>query len=316
MRILISGGAGCLGSNLIERLIPQGHEVLVMDNFATGKREVLPPVAGLTVVEGSVVDKALVDDCFDRFRPSHVIHSAAAYKDPADWREDAATNVTGTINMVEAAKRHETRRFVNFQTALCYGRPSQVPIPIDHPVRPFTSYGISKTAGEQYLLMAAGDLPVVSLRLANVTGPRLAIGPIPTFYKRLKAGQKCFCSDTVRDFLDMDDFFTLMDKAMEDGAPTGVFNVSTGEGHTIKDIFDVVVDHLGVTLTEPVPVVPPGDDDVPAVVLDPAATETAFGWKARYGFEETIRRMLAWYDAHGVTDIFSHLANPTVKDRR
>lgn len=308
MRILITGGAGCLGSNLIERYIPAGHEVFVIDNFATGKREVLPPVAGLTVVEGTVADQALVDRCFDQFQPTHVIHSAAAYKDPANWREDAATNVTGTINVVEAAKRHAVKRFVNFQTALCYGRPQNVPIPVDHPQRPFTSYGISKTAGEQYLLMS--DLPVVSLRLANVTGPRLAIGPIPTFYKRLKAGQKCFCSDTVRDFLDMEDFFTVMEKVMADGAPTGVFNVSTGEGHTIKDIFDVVVAHLGVTLSEPVPVVPPGADDVPAVVLDPAATEAAFGWKARYGFAETIRRMLAWYDEHGISDVYSHLAAP------
>lgn len=308
MRILITGGAGCLGSNLIERYIPAGHEVFVIDNFATGKREVLPPVAGLTVVEGTVADQALVDRCFDQFQPTHVIHSAAAYKDPANWREDAATNVTGTINVVEAAKRHAVKRFVNFQTALCYGRPQNVPIPVDHPQRPFTSYGISKTAGEQYLLMSG--LPVVSLRLANVTGPRLAIGPIPTFYKRLKAGQKCFCSDTVRDFLDMEDFFTVMEKVMADGAPTGVFNVSTGEGHTIKDIFDVVVAHLGVSLSEPVPVVPPGADDVPAVVLDPAATEAAFGWKARYGFAETIRRMLAWYDEHGISDVYSHLAAP------
>lgn len=308
MRILITGGAGCLGSNLIERYIPAGHEVFVIDNFATGKREVLPPVAGLTVVEGTIADQALVDRCFDQFQPTHVIHSAAAYKDPANWREDAATNVTGTINVVDAAKRHQVKRFVNFQTALCYGRPAQVPIPVDHPARPFTSYGISKTAGEQYLLMA--ELPTVSLRLANVTGPRLAIGPIPTFYKRLQAGQKCFCSDTVRDFLDMEDFFTVMEKVMEDDAPTGVFNVSTGDGRTIKDIFDVVVSHLGLTLSEPVPVVPPGADDVPAVVLDPSKTEAAFGWKAKYGFEETIRRMLAWYDKHGVTDVYSHLAAP------
>ncbi len=93
---------------------------------------------------------------------------------------------------------------MNFQTVLCYGRTEVVPIPPSHPTRPFTSYGISKIAGEQYLF--SGGLPVVSLRIANVTGPRLAIGPIPTFYKRLKAGQSCFCSDTVRDFLDMSDF--------------------------------------------------------------------------------------------------------------
>ena len=308
MRILITGGAGCLGSNLIERYVPAGHEVLAIDNFATGKREVLPPVPGLTLVEGTIADAALVDRCFDDFRPSHVIHSAAAYKDPADWREDAATNVTGTINVASASARHGVRRLVYFQTALCYGRPDQVPIPVDHPTRPFTSYGISKTAGEQYALMA--DLPVVSLRLANITGPRLAIGPIPTFYKRLKAGQGCFCSDTVRDFLDMEDFFSVMDIVMAEDAPTGVFNVSTGEGRTIKDVFDAVAGYLGITPDDPVPVVPPGDDDVPAVVLDASRTRELLGWEARIGFTETIHRMLEWYDAHGVSDIHSHLAAP------
>jgi nucleoside-diphosphate-sugar epimerase len=308
LRILITGGAGCLGSNLIERYIPAGHEILAIDNFATSKRDVLPPVAGLRVVEGSIADQSLVDRCFDDFRPTHVIHSAAAYKDVTNWREDVATNVGGTMNVAEAARRHKVERFVNFQTALCYGRPEQTPTPIDHPLRPFTSYGISKTAGEQYLLNSG--LPVVSFRLSNVTGRRLAIGPIPTFYKRLKAGQSCFCSDTIRDFLDMDDFLALMDRAMRPDAPAGVFNVSTGEGRSIKDVFDVVVAYLDVKLDTPVPVVPPGADDVPAMVLDATATRTAFGWQPTYGFEETIRRMLVWYDSYGVTDVYSHLTAP------
>ena len=145
-----------------------------------------------------------------------------------------------------------------------------------------------------------------------MTGPRLAIGPIPTFFKRLQAGQKCFCSDTTRDFLDMADFLSLMDLAVQDGAPSGVFNVSTGEGHTIKEVFDEVAAYLGVKLVEPVPVVPPGADDVPAVVLDASATEKAFGWKARIGFRDTIRRQLDWYRAHGVSDVYSHLAAPKV----
>ncbi|WP_425063610.1 NAD-dependent epimerase/dehydratase family protein [Pyruvatibacter mobilis] len=308
MRILMTGGAGCLGSNLIDRYLPKGHEILVIDNYATGKAGNLPPVEGLTVIEGSIVDQRLVDKAFDDFKPDVVIHSAAAYKDPVDWASDAETNVRGTINVGQAAQRLDVARLIHFQTALCYGRPDTVPIPVDHPTRPFTSYGISKTAGEQYLQMTG--LPVVSLRLANVTGPRLAIGPIPTFYQRLKAGKSCFCSETVRDFLDMDDFFSLMDKALVPGAATGIFNVSTGEGHTIQDVFNAVVDYLGVTLDEPVPVVPPGDDDVPAVVLDPSETEKAFDWKAEIGFTDTINRMLAWYDKHGVTDVFSHLAAP------
>ncbi len=308
MRILITGGAGCLGSNLVEHWLPKGHEILVIDNFATGKREVLPPMERLSVVEGSVADAGLVDRLFADFRPEVVVHSAAAYKDPADWREDAATNITGSINVARAAEASGARRLVNFQTALCYGRPAQVPIPPTHPVAPFTSYGVSKTAGEQYVLMA--KVPALSLRLANITGPRLAIGPIPTFYKRLQAGQKCFCSDTVRDFLDMADFLSLMDLAVKEGAPTGTYNVSTGEGHSIQEIFDEVVAYLGVRLSEPVPVVPPGADDVRAVVLDASATERAFGWRARIGFRDTIRRQLDWYKAHGVSDVYSHLSAP------
>jgi Nucleoside-diphosphate-sugar epimerases len=309
MRILITGGAGCLGSNLTERYLEAGHAVCILDNFATGQRGSLPEAHPLmTVVEGSVYDRPLVDRVFGDFAPTHVIHSAAAYKDPDNWIEDTRTNVEGTIHVVEAARTARVRRFVNYHTALGYGRPDSLPIPVSAPARPFTSYGISKQAAEHYL--AISGLPYVSLRLANITGPRLAIGPIPTFYTRLKAGKGCFCSKTVRDFIDMDDFFTVMDLVMKDGAPTGMFNVSTGTGHTIKEIFDIVVDHLGITLSEPVPEVEPGADDVPAVVLDPSETVRAFGWQPRYSFEETVRRMLAWYDRHGVTAIYSHLKAP------
>jgi UDP-glucose 4-epimerase len=307
MRLLITGGAGCLGSNLIERYFSQGHEICVIDNFTTGKREVVPEQLGLQVVEGSIADEELVSRTFVEFEPTHVIHSAAAYKDPGNWVEDVATNVQGTVHVAKAALTHGVERFVNFQTALCYGRPKTVPIPIDHPTIPFTSYGISKTAGEAYLLQSG--LPVVSLRLANVCGPRLAIGPIPTFYKRLKAGQNCFCSDSVRDFIDISDFFSLVDLVLRSDAPTGMFNVSTGVGSCILDVFRVVAAYLDIPVPE-VPVVPVGADDVAQVVLDPSATEKTFGWKAQIGFEETIHNQLRWYDQHGVNDIFSHLAKP------
>ena len=308
MRLLITGGAGCLGSNLIERFFPAGHEICVIENFATGKREVVPEQSRLRLSEGSIADEKLVHEVFRDFCPTHVIHSAAAYKDPNNWPEDIATNVLGTAHVLKASIDVGVKRLVNFQTALCYGRPKFLPIPIDHQTAPFTSYGISKTAGEAYLLQAA--LPVVSLRLANICGPRLAIGPIPTFYKRLKAGQSCFCSDTIRDFLDMSDFFRLMDLVLEDHAPTGVFNVSTGDGHSIHELFNVVANYLKIQAPE-VPVLPVGADDVHEVVLDPKLTEETFGWRAQVDFEETIRNQLSWYDKHGVTDIFSHLAQPT-----
>ncbi|WP_431098437.1 NAD-dependent epimerase/dehydratase family protein [Polaromonas aquatica] len=304
MRILITGGAGCLGSNLIEHWLPQGHEFMVLDNFATGKREVVPEVAGLEVREGHIASADFVGKAFADFRPEVVIHSAASYKDPENWQEDALTNVQGTIEVVRASEKAEVARLINFQTVLCYGKSGVSPIPVDHPVAPFTSYGISKTAGEQYLLQAR--VPAVSLRLANVTGPRLAIGPIPTFYKRLKAGQKCFCSDTARDFLDMSDFLSMMDLAVKPGAASGVFNVASGEAHYIKEIFELVAKHLKLEPGD-VPVTPPAADDVPVVALDSSKTTQAFGWKPLLGFEETIQRQLAWYDKYGVTDVFSHL---------
>jgi UDP-glucose 4-epimerase len=305
MRILITGGAGCLGSSLVEHYLPRGHEIFVLDNFATGNREVVPDgIDGLTVVEGSIVDKFLVDRCFKDFQPTHVIHSAAAYKDPDDWASDAETNVTGSINVARAAEAAGVKRLINFQTALTYGCPDTVPIPVDAPSHPFTSYGISKTAGEQFMMM--GSVPTVSLRLANITGPRLAIGPIPTFYTRLKAGKACFCSDTVRDFLDMADFISVMDIVLQDDAPTGIFNISTGEGKSIKNVFDAIASYLNVDPGE-VPIEPPGADDVPAVVLDPTETKRVLGWSAKIGFEDTIKRMLEWYDKHGVSAIHSHL---------
>jgi UDP-glucose 4-epimerase len=309
MRILITGGAGCLGSNLAELYLERGSEVLVLDNFVTGHHGSLPEKhEGLTVVEGSIMDASLLREVFARFRPSHVIHSAASYKDPDDWIEDARVNVEGSINVLRAAGAAGVGRFVNFHTALGYGRPASVPVAVDAPARPFTSYGVSKQAAENYLAMS--HLPFVSLRLANVTGPRLAIGPIPTFYSRLKAGKPCFCSKTIRDFVDMEDLFSIMDIVMQEGAPTGIFNVSTGSGHSIKEIFDLVAAHLGVDLETPVREVEPALDDVVAMVLDPTRTEHILGWRAKYDFKATIERVLAWYDRHGVTAIFSHLRAP------
>jgi nucleoside-diphosphate-sugar epimerase len=313
MRIVITGGAGCLGSNLLEHWLPQGHDILVIDNFATGRREVVPGgVERLYVIEGTIADPTLVDRVFDDFAPTHVVHAAASYKDPDDWGEDAATNVLGSIHVVQAAKRLSVRRFVNLQTALCYGRPERVPIPVEHPCRPVASYGVSKTAGEEYV--ALSGLPFVSLRLASVIGPRLAIGAIPTFYTRLKAGKAVFCTTAVRDFLDMSDFLAFMDLAMNERAPTGVYNLGPGVGHSIRDVLVAVAAAIQVPVPSPIDVRPVGSDDVETVVLDPAKTEAVFGWRRKVTFDEAITKMVRWYDQFGVSAIHTHLkvhASPT-----
>ncbi len=305
MKLLITGGAGCLGSNLIEHLIDKTEQIIVIDNFSTGKKEVLPTnLPNLSVYEGSINDIELLKKIFKKYQPSHVIHSAASYKDPDNWIEDVNTNIIGSINVGNLCKEFNVELLINFQTALCYGIPSEIPIPLNHSTFPFTSYGISKTAGESYLLNL--DLRVVSLRLANICAPRLSIGPIPTFYQRLKENKDCFCSETVRDFLSIEDFISLIDILFNTKNERGIFNVSTGKGNSIKEIFDEVVEHLNIDITD-VPILPPSEDDVPVVVLDPKETNKILGWEAKVDFKSTIKKQLDWYDKFGVTDIYSHL---------
>ena len=100
-----------------------------------------------------------------------------------------------------------------------------------------------------------------------------------------------------------------MDLAIRPGAPVGAFNVSTGEAHSIAEIFRIVAEHVGKPEAA-APLQPIGADDVAVVTLDPSETERAFGWRARVGFRETVRRQLEWYDRHGVTDVHSHLKEP------
>ncbi len=110
----------------------------------------------------------------------------------------------------------------------------------------------------------------------------------------------------------MSDFLAFMDLAIKSDAPTGTFNIASGEAHSIKEIFDLVADYLGLGRID-VPIVPPAADDVPVVSLDASETQRAFGWTAKVGFAETIRRQLHWYDQHGITDVFSHLKAPAAK---
>ena len=119
--------------------------------------------------------------------------------------------------------------------------------------------------------------------------------------------RESFC-DLARDFLDVTDFLSLLELVMKKDSPNGVFNVSTGNGKSIKQVFDAVAKYLNISHSDP-PLVPVGDDDVKSVVLDPSETEKTFGWKAKVSFEETINNQLMWYDKHGISAIYSHLSS-------
>ncbi len=307
INILITGGSGFIGSHITERLLTRGNRILVIDNYATGRRDNLQPDANLKVVAGTIADADFVNRTFDEFKPEFVVHAAASYKDPHAWAEDTRTNTVGTANVVQAAERLQVRRLIYFQTALCYGlHPLEQPITLSHPIRPDnSSYAISKTAGEQYI--ALSKLDFISFRLANIIGPRNLSGPLATFYQRLTSQKPCFVMDTRRDFVFVEDLVEVVIKALDGRGQRGAYHVSSNGDYAIKELFDLTMKTLGITLEREVEIRPRGVDDAFTILLDASKTYEDFDWTAATSLETAARRAIEWYKANGVTQAYTHL---------
>jgi UDP-glucose 4-epimerase len=307
VKVLITGGAGFIGSHLADRLLDEGHEVLVIDNYATGRRDNLTERDGLEIVAETIEDAEAVNDAFERFQPGFVVHAAAAYKDPEAWDADVMTNALGTVNVVKAARANGVERLLYFQTALCYGTtPTEQPVTLSHPIRPDSSYGISKTAGELYIELSGIDF--VSFRLANAYGPRNISGPLPTFYHRLTEGKGVFVMDTRRDFIYVDDLVDIVMQAIVDGTGHGHYHVSSGRDFSIKELFDATIAALPeVELDGDVEVRPKGDDDAYTILLDPSSVQQDFGWSPKVPLEEGVRRAIDYYREYGISQTYTHL---------
>lgn len=305
MKVFITGGSGFIGSHIADRLLSKGDEVLVIDNYATGRRDNLTPQKGLTIVEGSITDEPLMAKLFDEFKPDVVVHAAAAYKDPDNYVEDASTNVVGSAIVVKQCQRLGVKRVIYFQTALCYGEPQEQPITLNHPIQPDpTSYAISKTGGELYIQMSGLDY--VIFRLANAYGPRNISGPLPTFYHRLTTNKPCFVMDTRRDFIYVTDLVDIVEKAIA-GTGSGAFHISSGADFSIKELFDDTVSALGITLEKDVEVRPRGADDAATILLDPSRTKQVYGLVPNTPLKEGIQKTVAYYQEFGITETFTHL---------
>jgi UDP-glucose 4-epimerase len=307
VKVLITGGGGFIGSHLADRLLAEGHEALVIDNYATGRRDNLEERDGLTIVEDTIEDAEAVSRAFQRFGPDFVVHAAASYKDPDAWQADVLTNALGTVNVVRAAQDAGVERLLYFQTALCYGTtPMEQPVTLDHPIRPDSSYAISKTAGEQYIAMSGLDW--VSFRLANAYGPRNISGPLPTFYHRLTEGKPVFVMDTRRDFIYVDDLVDVVFQAVVDGTGHGAYHISSGADFSIKELFDATMEALPeVTLDEEVEVRPKGEDDAYTILLDPSRVRSDYGWEPKTPLAEGVRKAIDYYRERGIEQTFTHL---------
>ena len=305
-KIFVTGGLGQIGSHIVEMLLERGDQVVVIDNLATGRREHLQDHPNLKVVIDTISDKVLVEKLVGEFKPDAIVHTAASYKDPDDWFNDTLTNCVGGANIVDAAKKFGVKRFVYFQTALCYGlKPSQQPIRLDHPRNPSSSsYAISKTTNEFYLELSGVDF--VTFRLANVVGPRNVAGPLPIFYQRLKDGKQCFVTEARRDFVYVKDLARVTLRAI-DGIGHGAYHFSSGKDVAIQELYDAVVEALEVPGKPKAEVKPLGPDDVFSILLDPARTFKDFGDIEFTPLQETVSDAMSYYKVHGTLGEYTHL---------
>lgn len=307
MRVLITGGAGFIGSHLADRLLAKGDEVLVIDNYSTGRRDNLKPHSNLKVVDDTIADRDLVSRVFEEFRPDYVAHAAASYKDPNNWEEDSRTNTLGSAIVTEASAKWGVKRFIYLQTSLCYGvKPLEQPITLNHPIRPGdSSYAISKTAGEQYIALSGIDF--ISFRLANAYGPRNLSGPLPTFYHRLTNGMKCFVMNTRRDFIYVQDLIDLVVMALKGKGTKGYYHASSGSDYAIKELFDQTVRSLKSPLDEEVQVRERNPDDAYTILLDPTKTVQDFGWRPGTQLRDGVQKAIEYYRSFGITETYTHL---------
>src|SRR5918995_2273316 len=304
MRALVTGGAGFIGSNLVDRLLARGDEVTVIDDLSTGKRENLSPAlgAGARLVEADIRDAQGIADVFRDAQPEVVFHLAAQIdvrRSVADPELDSRINVGGTINVLSASLDAGVRRFVNTSTGgAIYGENRVRPAPEDHPVEPEAPYGQSKHAAEGYaeLFRRLHGLSTISLRYGNVYGPRQdplgEAGVIAIFCGKLLEGDRATIfgsGEQTRDYVYVDDVVDANLRAAESDA-SGPINIGLGQQRSVLDIVRVLNGHSDNGFQPEHAPERPGE--VQHNALDPSRAREALGWEAKVELEEGLKRTL------------------------
>jgi len=304
MRALVTGGAGFIGSNLVDALVSRDHEVTVLDDLSTGKRENLHPAmaAGAELIEADMRDPSAVQDVVDRAEAEVVFHLAAQIdvrKSAADPATDARINVEGTINLLQAVRAAGVPRLVNTSTGgAVYGEGRIVPAPEDHPVAPEAPYGQSKFAAEGYceLFGRLHGVSTISLRYGNVYGPRQdplgEAGVIAIFCGRLAEGERPIVFGDglqTRDYIHVDDVVTANLAAAESDA-SGPFNIGTGVETTVLQLVEALAPHATAPFEPDHRPERPGE--VRRIALDCTRAREVLGWEARVALEDGITQTL------------------------
>ena len=304
-RCLVTGGAGFIGSHLVERLLADGHEVVAVDNLATGQRTNLPREASrLTFQEADVADAGSLSSLFEKI--DWVFHLAAladivpSIQEPHRYYD---VNVTGTFNVVNACQNAGVQRFVYAASSSCYGIPEEYPTAESTPIRPQYPYALTKYMGEEIVSHWASvyGLPAVSLRLFNVYGPRSrttgAYGAVFGVFLAQKLAGKPFTvvgdGEQTRDFTFVTDVVDAFVKSAESDLSGEVMNVGSSGHYSVNRLCEL----LGGSITH----IPkrPGEPD--CTFADTTRIKAKLGWQPQVTFEQGVDTMLrnveCWRDA-------------------
>lgn len=307
MRILVTGGAGFIGSHIQDKYVELGHDVTVLDNLATGKKEYLNPAA--IFIEGDITVESVVKDVFRKGNFDVVNHHAAqtnlrrSFDDPV---HDCSVNVIGTLNILKAIIDFKVPRFIFASTGgAIYGDTEEPPVDESAPLKPKSPYSISKLACENYIrnLGELYNLDYTILRYANVFGPRQIAkgeaGVVAIFTERMLEGKPPVIFGTglhTRDYVFIKDVVDANVKVIENST-RGIFNIGRGVEINVLEVLDIVSKAFGdrVIPAENAPEVP----EVDRVALDSTKARTELGWEPLVDFETGVMETVKSYEATG-----------------
>jgi UDP-glucose 4-epimerase len=304
VRVLLTGGAGFIGSYIAEHLLHSGHEVAVVDDLSTGRRENVP--RGAQFYETDI--RSGCAEIFRDFGPDALCHQAAQMDVRRSVREpdfDADVNVLGTVRLLENCTQHGVHKVVFASTGgAVYGEQQQFPAPEDHPQYPVSPYGVSKLAGERYLhyYQVQFDLPYVALRYANVYGPRQdphgEAGVVAIFCGNLSGGKTSTINgsgEQTRDYVYVEDVACANVLALENDVPSGAYNIGTGLETSVNRLYGLLLESSAKDLPPRHGPSKPGEQH--RSCLDPSLAGRTFDWHAqttiRTGLRETLRSFAA-----------------------
>jgi UDP-glucose 4-epimerase len=304
MRMLVTGGAGFIGSHLVDALLGADHRVFVIDNLVTGSRANL--AAGVDLVEADVRDQDEIDRIIAEVRPAVVFHLAAqtlVAHSASDPVVDAEINVLGTLNVTRATIAAGARKLIFASSGgTVYGNPQVQPVPESHQLSPISPYGVSKVAGEHYVrvLCSSAGVACTILRYGNVYGPRdipASQHVITAFLDALLAGERPVIEwdgEQSKDYVYVGDVAAahLLAIAAGDGE---AFNIASGREISVNEIFRLVSEQMGVQVEPRRGDRRPGD--VRRFVLDCSKADRTLGWTPATPFSQGLRQTVAYYRA-------------------